>query len=830
MSDPERQPLLGSPSAEQRAFPRIKNPTFTRFVSIAAPIAFLYATYSLLAASGGGHGPSTWFDSYKLPHKNWPHAEIQFSELEDIAISYPKAARAKEWSRYYTSGPHLGGANYSQALWTKDRLEELGLDTTIESYDIYVNYPLGHRLALLKDTGSHGEYKVEFEAGLEEPVLKEDTTSGLVDRIPTFHGYSASGNVTGPLVFANYGTFTDYDTLLAHNITIKGSIIIVKYGGVFRGLKVKRAQELGALGVIIYSDPGDDFGITPENGYEEYPVGPARNSGSVQRGSVQFLSYGPGDPTTPGYPSHPGAPRKDPSNTTPTIPSLPISYNDAIPLLLALNSHGPRGSSFGWSDGGLTGKGIHYNIGPTPPGLVVNLVNEQDYKITPMWDVIARIPGTLGSTEGVVVSGNHRDAWIAGGAGDPNSGSAALLEVAGALAAMRKRGWQPTRDIILASWDGEEYGLLGSTEWVEDHAKYLTEHAVAYINLDIGAVGSHFRVSANPLLNSLLREAAGKTPITGKDGKTVSDFWNGHIATLGSGSDYTAFQDFLGIPSSDMAFVNDIGDSVWMYHSNFDSFSWMERFGDKGFVHHEAAAKMWALMLLHLSTQDVLPLNITEYAANLEGYLAGIQKKKGGNGDSPHPLTLSEFSANGVGNFDGDLHLDGYGNPTEFSYEPPKMVVRDQSVVKHHNNKPDFDLGSLPAHMSTLTAHAVEVQAYIATLLRRREELASKGPAHGCFAALASYIRRVQLWREISVANNALRKFDRMFIDEEGLGGGRGWFKHVVFAPGRWTGYAGVVLPGLGESWEDGDAEGWVLWRHRVGRCVGKAVNLLRAI
>lgn len=259
-------------------------------------------------------------------HRHWEHPPpsphppnqtpnaITFAELQEILISTPKEEKAQEWSKYYTSGPHLAGKNYSQVLWTQERWQEFGIKADIVAYDVYINYPLGHRLALYEKTGKKSEvvekrdansvgvdssadaWKVKFEASLEEDVLEEDSTTGLEDRIPTFHGYSASGNVTAPYVYVNYGTYQDFEDLIKANITLEGKIAVAKYGGIFRGLKVKRAQELGMVGTVIFTDPGDDGEATDENGVDLYPKGPARNPSSVQRGSTQFLSVAPGDP------------------------------------------------------------------------------------------------------------------------------------------------------------------------------------------------------------------------------------------------------------------------------------------------------------------------------------------------------------------------------------------------------------------------------------------------------------------------------------------------------------------------------------------------------
>jgi N-acetylated-alpha-linked acidic dipeptidase len=421
------------------------------------------------------------------------NTDLTYDQLVDIFLNTPDEKQVREWSKYYTSGPHLAGKNLSQAEWTRDRWQEFGVkDSAVIAYDIFVNYPKSHRLALLETT--EAGTSVKYEAKLEEDVLEEDPSTGLTTRIPTFHGYSASGDVTAQYVFANYGTFKDYDDLVKANVSLEGKISLVKYGHCFRGLKVKRAQELGMIGVIIYSDPGDD-GVT-ERTNATYPEGPARESSSVERGSTQFLSFAPGDPTTPGYPSLPGVPRQnDTSQSIAKIPSIPISYADALPLLLALNGHGPKSTEFNeyWQTGGLGYKGVEYNIGPSPPSLTLNLMNDQEYVTTPFWNVIGIVNGT--TTDEAIILGNHRDAWIAGGAADPNSGSAAFNELIRGIGIALAHGWKPRRTIVLASWDGEEYGLVGSTEWVEEYLPWLSDAAVAYLNVDVGAAG---RFTVNP--------------------------------------------------------------------------------------------------------------------------------------------------------------------------------------------------------------------------------------------------------------------------------------------------------------------------------------------
>ncbi|TQB77391.1 hypothetical protein MPDQ_003029 [Monascus purpureus] len=682
-----------------------------------------------------------------LPHELWPQSiGISYKELQGILHDTPSADSIRDFSGYYTAGPHLAGKNFSQALWTQQKWQEFGIkDTEIVAYDIYLNYPLDHRLALLKQQTEKSTgvttTTVTFEATLEEDVLDEDHTSGLPDRVPVFHGYSASGNVTAPFVFANFGTYADYDALINANISVEGKIVIVKYGGVFRGLKVKRAQELGAVGVIIYTDPEEDGEIIEENGYKPYPEGPARNPSSVQRGSTQFLSIAPGDPTTPGYASKPGVPRQDPHGSIPSIPSLPVSYQEILPFLKALNGHGPKASEFGdsWQGGKLGDKGVEYNIGPSPDDVVINLYNLQEYTTTPLWNVIGVIKGHI--PDEVVILGNHRDAWVAGGAGDPNSGSAVLNEVIRGFGEALKAGWKPLRTIVFASWDGEEYGLLGSTEWVEDKLPWLSKANIAYLNVDVAAVGTQFSPSASPLLNKVIYEAAElvQSPNQTVKGQTVRDLWDGKIRTMGSGSDFTAFQDFAGVASLDFGFGRGPKDAVYHYHSNYDSFDWMDRFGDPGWLYHVATTKLWALTAAKLVETPVLAFSAADYAAGLGEYLDRI-----------------------------------------------KPVAE---------NLPDgFDFSVLEFSIARFRVAAEEFDSYAAELSSQLEE------------DLPWYLwwKKIKLLLQVREVNAKYKAIERQFLYQPGLDG-RPWFKHVVFAPGLWTGYAGATYPGLVESFQVGD-------------------------
>jgi len=456
------------------------------------------------------------------------------------------------------------------------------------------------------------------------------------------------------------------------------------------------------------------------------------------------IGIGPGDPTTIGYPSKPGVPRQPTEGKIPTIPSLPLSYEEALPILRALNGHGPAASSLSswWHGGGLGYKNVSYNIGPSPPGVTLNLVNEQEYVTTDQWDTIGIINGTV--SDEVVIIGNHRDAWIAGGAADPNSGSAALNEVVRAFGAALEKGWKPQRTIVFASWDGEEYGLVGSTEWVEEYLPWLTDAAVAYINVDVAANGPHFEVAAAPLLNKAIYEVAAEvqSPNQTIKGQTVADLWDGHISTMGSGSDFTAFQDFAGIPSINLEFGQAKNGPVYHYHSNYDSFTWMDKYGDPGFKYHEAIAKIIALLAAKLAEEPIVGFNATDYATGLESYLKRMRE-----------TTKAE---------------ETMGKDVFWPLEKAIKAFKASAMV--------------------LDKHATELHDKLSSPTLTTSEKKS-------------------LYAKIHAVNGEYKLLERKFLYQPGLDG-RNWFKHVVFAPGLWTGYAGATFPGIveaiefGKSWE----------------------------
>lgn len=793
MVNPEKMPDEHTPliSTVTTAPPRHRYPhhAVRRFCTIALSCSLiaLFATF-IFTFGIDRHDHQSEF--------SWPSCKrrhLSYEELKTILLETPSSAKAEEWQKYYTEGAHLAGQNYSQALWTKEKWAEWGIDSSIVTYDIYLNRPVDHRLAVLHKSGSSdaSTWKVSFEASLVEDVLEEDPTTGFDTSIPTFHGYSASGNVTGQFVYVNYGTYQDYEDLVKAGVDLDGKIAIARYGGIFRGLKVKRAQELGAVGVILYSDPGDDGEVTEEKGVEKYPKGPARQPSSVQRGSTEFLSFAPGDPTTPGYPSKPGVPRGPTESYIPSIPSIPISYEDALPILKSLNGHGPSAKDFNkyWqADLGLGYKGVNYSVGPSPEDVVINLYNEQDYIITPNWDVIGIINGSI--PDEVIVVGNHRDAWIVGGAGDPNSGSAVINEVIRSFGEALRKGWKPLRTIVFASWDGEEYGLLGSTEWVEEYLPWLSHANVAYLNVDVGVRGQDFHASAAPLLNSIIHDVTAQVPSPNQTvkGQTVYDTWDKKISTLGSGSDYTAFQDFAGIPSIDFGFGAGSKDPVYHYHSNYDSFHWMAEFGDPGFVYHRTMSQILALATAKLADEPVLSFEAATYATALDKYVSRVEEKLAAAVTQSEPTEKNEIIA-----MRGSVirqEVEATGEADGFR----------RSLTKLHEA-----IAGLETEASKLDAKKAELQ----------KEVSEEIPWW-------KWPKKLRLGYEIRKVNTKYKYLDRDFIYPEGLDG-RPWFKHIVFAPGLWTGYAGAVYPGLVESIDAKNYTNAIRWSGIIEDSVKKA-------
>ncbi|KAK5064267.1 hypothetical protein LTR84_000100 [Exophiala bonariae] len=643
--------------------------------------------------------------------------ETQFPPVLDkneaILVNSFDNTTLEEWSYYYAHSYHLAGTNQSLAQWTADRWTEFGFTSGLITYYVYLNYPVSHSLSLSYPNGS------TWEATLKEDALPEDDVTNWPNSVPTFHGYSATGDAEAEYVYVGRGQKVDFERLDALGISVEGKIALARYGGPFRGLKVKNAQERGAIGVVIFTDTADDGNVTEANGYAAYPHGPARNPSSVQRGSVQFLSTYPGDPTTPGYASHEGVPRADISPVTPQIPSLPISYREAQPLLWALDNYGPSGAEVNRTN--WVGKlNATYSTGPAP-GTTISLSNVMEGKITPIWDVIGVINGT--SQDEVIIVGNHRDAWIIGGAADPNSGSAVLVELAKAFGRLQKTGWQPKRTIILASWDAEEYGLLGSTEWVEDNLPWLKGAAIANLNVDVATSGPDPDFSATPDLHKIAEETMKKIvyPYRGYNNLTLYDVWfgltKGEWGVLGSGSDYTTFLH-NGISAIDIGSGGSGEDPVYHYHSNYDTFHWMTTLGDPEYTQHKVIGQFVAVLLYHLATDEVLPLDVENY---------GVQ--------------LTEY------------------------YE--KLVATLET-----ENATSVDTARLEEAIATFNASA---------------------------AAITSAISATSTEKEQAALNTKLKLFSRGFVSSGGLPN-RGFYKHVVFAPGLDTGYAPVLFPGIWEA------------------------------
>ena len=551
-----------------------------------------------------------------------------------LANSFDNTSLAT-WSYYYTHGLHLAGTNETMAQWTADRWNENGFTanlaeycmplfivphTSLTSIDVFLNYPVSHSLSLSFPDGT------TYTPSLVEEVLAEDDTSSYPNRVPTFHGYSFTGDASAEFVYVGRGQQVDFHRLKDLGVPLEGKIALSRYGGPFRGLKVKNAQENGMIGAVLFTDPGDDGNITEAKGYAAYPNGPARNPSSVQRGSVQFISTYPGDPTTPGYPSMRDSPRADRSGVVPHIPSLPISWAEAVPLLAALDGYGTPGREVNrtmWV-GALN---VSYSTGPAP-GATISMSNVMNDTYTSIWDTVGIINGT--SQDEVIVIGNHRDAWIVGGAADPNSGSAVMVELSKAFGALLKTGWKPRRTIVLCSWDAEEYGLVGSTEWVEEYIPWLSEAAVSYLNIDVATSGPVPYIAATPDLHDIAINTMKKViyPFRGKPG-TLYDAWysasGGEVDVLGSGSDYTSFLH-RGISSIDMGSDRGPSDPVYHYHSNYDSYHWMTTFGDSGFIVHKAMGQYLSLLAYHLANDVIIPYNVNTYGVEMRKYFEALNR------------------------------------------------------------------------------------------------------------------------------------------------------------------------------------------------------------
>lgn len=680
--------------------------------------------------------------------------------------SIPSPASAREHLRRLTAEPHVAGTkeDYATAIYVRDQIRSYGISSELKEYEVLLPYP--KQPSIVELVRPRPEKLV-----LKEPVIAEDPSSSNPKIIPLFNGYSPSGDVTAPLVYVNYGLPPDYDALKKLGVDVTGKIVIARYGNSFRGVKAQVAEEHGAVGIIIYSDPADD-------GYGQgdvYPNGPWRPANSAQRGSVQFLSTAPGDPLTPGKPAIPGIPRlkMEDVKTLPRIPVQPISYGDARHLLEPLR--GPvRPKGF---QGGLP---FPYHVGGTDY-VRVHLKTSMDYQVRKIWNVISRIEGNEEKDRWVIM-GNHRDAWVFG-AVDPNSGTSAMLEAARAFGGLLQKGWKPRRTIVLCSWDGEEYGLLGSTEWAEENAAELKEKAVAYLNMDSAVSGANFGASSVPSMWKLIRGATRdvKDP---KSGSSVYQRWQEHahedepapeltsaeagsdsliaearIGALGSGSDFTPFLQHLGVPASDMGFGGDYG----VYHSAYDSFYWMSHFGDPDFVYHVAAAQLWGTVTMRLADAAGLPLDYRDYAGQLREFFEQcmkIAKRR------KLAATLDEKPMNKA--------LQSFGD------EADRVEKARQETV--------------------------------AEIERTRAE------ANDRSSSAVGRLKRI---------NDALLAVERALIDERGLRG-RSWYVHQIYAPGTYTGYAAQPLPDFRQALDDRNTSNAAEALGRIVEAINRATETLR--
>lgn len=651
---------------------------------------------------------------------------------EKLFLAVPDPKKAEEHLRLLTAAPHMAGTpeDKQTADYVAQQFRQAGLDTEIVEYRVWMNYPREISVDVVAPAG------VKMHGPTRENV-SDDRFQDDPRVVTPFQEYSPSGDVEADVVYVNYARPEDFKKLEEMHVDVRGKIAIARYGQNFRGVKAYVAQEHGAAGLIIYSDPMDD-------GYfkgDSYPKGPWRPATGVQRGSIGYMFEFAGDPTTPGVASVPGLPdsqRIPPQKSAamPRIPTTPLSYGDAEPILQHLG--GPV-SPRDWQ-GALP---FTYHVGPGPGRVRLHL--RQDYQYRTIWDVIGRIPGSE-DPEQWVVAGNHRDAWVYG-AVDPNSGTSALLEAARGLGELLHAGWKPKRTIVLASWDGEEQGLIGSTEWAEQHARELAS-AAAYFNVDVAVSGQNFGASAVPSLKAFIREVASSVP--SPKGGTVLDAWRKAperrtgptqqpnaadlggsqnrppavetsgppVGDLGSGSDYTAFLQHLGVPSVDIGSSGSYG----VYHSVFDNFEYFKRFTDPTFAYEQEMARVYGLEILRMADADVLPYNYAEYGKEIAAYLQRARSK-----------AESRFGKDAL----------------------------------------DFE-----------------------TALQAARRLESAG------TAVAKVQRNAQSNAER--LNQVLMATERAFLLPRGLPN-RPWYRHAIYAPGVYTGYAAVVIPGVNEALDAGD-------------------------
>jgi N-acetylated-alpha-linked acidic dipeptidase len=685
------------------------------------------------------------------------HSERQWEEkFREI----PSPENQREFMKRLSARPHHVGSPYDKenAEWIAAKFKEFGWDTHIEQFDVLFPTPL-ERAVELVDGGP------KFTAKLQESALPEDPTSDQrAEQLPTYNAYSKDGDVTAPLVYVNYGVPEDYKQLERMGISVKGKIVIARYLHSWRGIKPKVAAEHGAVGCLIYSDPQDDGYVEGET----FPAGAWRPKDGVQRGSVADMPFYPGDPLTPGVGATKDAKRLkiEDAPTITKIPVLPISYGDAQPLLAALTG---RVVPEDWR-GGLP---ITYHVGPGPAK--VHLKVKSDWKIRPVYDVIAKIPGATAPDEWVV-RGNHHDAWV-NGAEDPTSGMVAELEEARGLGDLLKAGWKPKRTIIYCAWDGEEPGLLGSTEWAETHYDELRAHAVAYLNTDgnargyLGIQGSHTlekfsndvaRDITDPETklsawkrNHLKEISDAKTP---EDRQKIRERAEGRIDALGSGSDFTAFLQHDGIASLNIGFGAEDGGGI--YHSIYDDFYWFTHFSDTDFRYGRALSQTVGTATMRLADAELLPFEFGNFADTMETYVKELK-------------TLAQKTQADIQERNREIEEGLFQ-----AIDDPK---RPLTAPAAEAVPPILNFAPLENASMALNRSAAEYRkAYEKVNLNGGSNLAS--------ASLAD-------------VNKLLMESERKLTNAEGLPN-RPWFKHQIYAPGFYTGYSVKTMPAVREAIE----------------------------
>ncbi len=689
-------------------------------------------------------------------------AQEQLS-LEERFDSYLDAGEIDSLVRTLSARPHHVGSPGDQVNtdYISAKFKKWGFNVQVETF--YILFPTPKERLLEMDG------PLPYKALLAEPAIKEDATSGqTAEQLPTYNCYSPDGDVKGELVYVNYGVPEDYDRLERMGISVKGRIVLARYGHSWRGIKPKVAQEHGAIGCIIYSDPRDD-------GYyegDDYPKGPFKNEYGVQRGSVMDIPIYPGDPLTPGIGATKEAKRLDRKDAVNLlrIPVLPISYHDAEPLLRSLE--GPVAPE-AWR-GALP---FTYHIGPGKANVHLKLAFNWDSK--PIHDIIARLPGSQWPDEWVI-RGNHYDAWV-NGAADPISGQASMLEEAKAVSQLAATGWRPKRTLIYCAWDAEEPGLIGSTEWVETHADELQQKAVVYVNSDVNgrgflaAEGSH---ALEPFVNEVARDVTDpemqvsiadrkrarelvEASSAGKLSKELLGRKTFAIGGLGSGSDYSPFIQHIGVPSIDLSFGGE--DAGGDYHSIYDSYDDYRRFKDPGFQYGVILAKTAGRTILRMADAPLLPFDFRAFYKTVSGYAGEL-------------IGLMEQSRTQYPLFRQLLHEKDFvyaGNPSSILLPPADK-----------GETPFLDFSGLQNALTRLE----KVTDHLS------DSLLSDGISGSSLSRSMPVDRKEEVNRELFRAEQQL-------LSAGGLPR-RPWYRHMIYAPGFYTGYGVKTLPGIREAIE----------------------------